>query len=85
MLEKRVQKGKEIEILKSVQTLSERKDVHDNLEQKWKQESGKRDVLIWLFMKPTENLSLKDWSCIKLINGLIRSERKDEFMWKNWK
>ena len=34
---------------------------------------GNREALIWLFMKPIENLSLKDWSCIKLINGLIRN------------
>ena len=42
----------------------------------WEQEDGKREVLIGLFMKPIEKLRLKDWSCIKLINGLIRAREK---------
>ena len=35
---------------------------------------------MWLFMKPIENMCLQDWSCIKLINGLIRS-----IYVENWK
>ena len=55
------------------------------LKRTWKQESGKRVVLIWLFMKPIENLSLKDWCCIKLINGLIRLREKGALYVENWK
>ena len=70
MLKKRIQKGKEIEILKVCELCLKGKicistsSRHDNLN------------LIWLFMKPIEKLSLKDSSCIKLDNGLIRLREK---------
>ena len=104
MLKKRIQKGKEIEILKVCElclkekiwmSTSSRKltwlfdknaqlrDDYLKLQRTWKQESGNTEVLIWLLMKPIENLSLADWSCKTLINGLIRlKERKDQFMWR---
>ena len=47
--------------------------------------SGKREVLIWLFMQPIEKVSLKDWCCIKLINGLIRLREKGSVYVENSK
>ena len=35
-------------------------------------------------MKPIENSNLKDWSCIKRINGLIRLEKKRSVLLENW-
>ena len=52
------------------------------LKQTWKQEREKREVLRCLIMAPKENWSLKDWSCVKLINGLIRFKEKGSFMWR---
>ena len=45
------------------------RDDYLKLKRTWKQEIGKGEVLVWLFMKPIENLSLKD--CIKRMNGQI--------------
>ena len=85
MLKKRIQKGKEIEILnvceiclkgKICVSTSSRKltwlfeksaqlrDDYLKLKRTWKQESGKRKALIWLFMKPIENkdrINLSGW------------------------
>ena len=56
------------------------RDDYLKLKRTWKQESGKREGLMWVFMKPIENLSLNDWSCFKLIDGLAdQAQREDYF------
>ena len=54
------------------------RDDHLEVKWTWQQESAKRELLIWLFMKPIEHLSLKDWSCIKL-TGQIRLRERTNF------
>ena len=99
-VEETCSKGKRDRDPEKVRTLSERKrstssrelvdknaqlrNDYLKLTRTWKQESGKREVLIWLFVKPIENLSLKDWRCIKLINGLIRLREKASVFVENW-
>ena len=98
MLKKRIHQGQEIEILKMFgMSTSNRKltwlfdknaqlrNDYLKLKRTWKQESGKRKVLIWLFLKPIGNLSFKDWSHIKLINGLIKLRGKGSIYVENWK
>ena len=37
------------------------------------------------FMKPIENSNVKDWSCTKRINGLIRLKERRLICAENWK
>ena len=39
--------------------IAQLEDVYLKLKRTWKQEKWKREVLIWLFLKPIENLSLQ--------------------------
>ena len=42
-------------------------------------------ILIWPFMKPIEASNLRDWSCIRQINGQIRLKVKRLIYVENWK
>ena len=79
MLKERVQEGKDLECVRTLseredlhiyieqkadQAGRQESAAQRQLKRTWKQESGKREVLIWLSMKSIENLSLKDWTCI---------------------
>ena len=61
------------------------RDDYLKLKRTWKQESGKRAVLMWLFMKPIENSNVRDWSCTRRINGQIRLKEKRSTYLENWK
>ena len=52
-----------------------RKD-HLRVRQKWTQEIGNEEMLILPSIKPIENSNLKDWSCIRRINGQIRLDSR---------
>ena len=48
------------------------------------EEVGKEEILIFLLMKPIDNMNHKDWSPMMRINGLIRLNEKKIF-WNNYK
>ena len=48
------------------------------------EEFGKQDILSLPYLKTIDNSNLKDWSCIRRINGQIRlKEEKDQIMKRN--
>ena len=61
-----------------------RKD-YVRLRQKWTWEIENEEMLIYPSMKPIENSNLKDWSCIRRINGQIRLREKRLIYVENWK
>ena len=62
-------KRKQNELLKVNVQL--RKD-YLRLRRRWTEKVGNREILILLYVKSINNLSHKDWSCIRQISGLIK-------------
>ena len=93
--------GKRERDLESVQTLSERRNLHAYLAQKAglavqhkcaaqkrlceAEEIGNKEMLILPSTKPIEHSNLKDWSSIRRLNGPIRLKEKRVIYLKNWK
>ena len=63
-----------------------RKRLSEAEAQIWQKEIGNKDVLILLSMQPIENSNLKDWSCIRRINGQVKIRLKEKrFIYvENW-
>ena len=55
------------------------------LKQKWTKEIRNKETRILPSMKPIENSNLRDWSCIRRINGQIRLKDKTLNYVENWK